>query len=96
MNTITTTIKREWLREIIAGRKTVEHRVIKPYWDRQLARVETPFQIRLINGMAAKAPAVTAVVRRVRKNTRTGNYDLHLGEILKVKNWDRRGERPRS
>lgn len=30
MKTITTTIKREWLREIAAGRKRVEYREIKP------------------------------------------------------------------
>ena len=32
MDKITTTIKREWLREIAAGRKRVEYREIKPYW----------------------------------------------------------------
>jgi hypothetical protein len=44
--------------------------------------------------MAAKAPEVTAVVRRVRKNSRSGQYELHLGKILNVKHWNRRVERP--
>ena len=39
MDTITTTIKREWLREIVAGRKRVEYREIKPYWERRFSQV---------------------------------------------------------
>jgi len=50
MDTITTTIKREWLREIVAGRKKVEYRDIKPYWIRRWWRSEVfgthkPFSI---------------------------------------------------
>lgn len=51
MDKITTTIKREWLREIAAGRKGVEYREIKPYWTRRLSRVQIPLLLRLINGM---------------------------------------------
>jgi len=47
MDKITTTIKREWLREIAAGRKRVEYREIKPYWTRRFSRVNTPFLLRL-------------------------------------------------
>ena len=56
MDTITTTIKRQWLREFVAGRKKVEYRDIKPYWERRLAAVCTPFLLRLINGMQASSP----------------------------------------
>jgi len=59
IETITTTIKRQWLREIVAGRKKIEYREIKPYWVRRLSAIETPFALRLINGMQAKAPEVT-------------------------------------
>jgi len=92
MQKITTTIKREWLQEIVACRKTVEYREIKPYWDSRLSTVKTPFALRLINGMSASAPEVTVTVVKVRKNSRGGTYDLHLGKILSVRNWDRRRE----
>lgn len=95
MDKITTTIKRQWLREIIAGRKRVEYREIKPYWSGRLAAVRAPFLLRLINGMQAFAPEATMVVRRVRRNGRTGEFELHLGRIVEVRNWDRRRELPR-
>jgi hypothetical protein len=94
MDTITTTIKREWLREIAAGRKRVEYREIKPYWTVRFSRVATPFRLRLINGMQARAPELTVVVQQVRKNTRSGNYELVLGRILAIKHWDKKAERP--
>jgi hypothetical protein len=96
MDIMTTTIKRQWLREIVAGRKKVEYREIKPYWIRRLSAVHAPFLLRLINGMSTKAPEVSVVVRRVRKNTRTGSFELHLGRVTAVRHWDRRSEQPRS
>jgi hypothetical protein len=93
MDKITTTIKREWLREIAAGRKRVEYREIKPYWIQRLARAEPPFLLRLINGMQPQAPELTVVVQRVRKNSRTGNFELHLGKVKEVLHWDiKRGQ----
>jgi hypothetical protein len=55
MDRITTTIKRGWLREIVAKRKHTEYRELKPYWTKKLALVRTPFELRLINGMSVKA-----------------------------------------
>jgi hypothetical protein len=94
MDRITTIIKREWLRKIVAGTKRTEYRELKPYWTKKLATVETPFELRLINGMAARAPEVTVVVNAIRKNSRAGQYELKLGRILKVKHWNRRTEAP--
>jgi hypothetical protein len=94
MDRITTTIKREWLREIAAGRKRVEYREIKPYWIRRLSKTEPPFQLRLINGMQSKAPELTVLVQRVRKNSRCGVFELHLGKVVEVRHWDVEGGRP--
>ena len=91
---ITTTIKREFLREIVAGRKKIEYRELKPYWTKMLEGVTTPFELHLINGMSERAPRVLVIVRRVRKNTRERQYELHLGKILKVQYWNRRTEQP--
>jgi len=94
MNKITTTIKRQWLREIAAGRKRIEYREIKPYWTRKLKDAEAPFLLRLINGMQSRAPEVTVVVKRVRKNTRSGNFELHIGRVVETRYWDRTRGRP--
>ena len=94
MDKLTTTIERRWLREIVAGRKTVEYRQIKKYWTARLSKVTTPFLLRLINGMTKQAPEVTVRIDQVSKNMGTGNYELHIGEIVEVRNWDRRRERP--
>jgi hypothetical protein len=94
MEQLTTTIQREWLREIIARRKTVEYREIKPYWTERLEKVQRPFLLRLINGMTARAPEVTVQIDRVRKNVASGNYELHIGRVVEVRNWNKRGESP--
>lgn len=94
MDKITTTIKREWLREIAAGRKQVEYREIKPYWTHRLGEVEAPFLLRLINGMQSKAPEVTVLVKRLRKNTRSGNFELHIGRVVEIRHWDRKRGQP--
>ena len=62
MDKITTTIKRQWLSEIVARKKKTEYRGIKPYWNKRLAQVETPFLLRLINGMVKQAPEVTVTM----------------------------------
>ena len=96
MDKITTTIKREWLREIADGRKRSEYREIKPYWTRRLERVKAPFLLRLINGMQSKAPEVTVLVKRVRKNTRVGHFELHIDRVAEIRHWDRkRGQPPK-
>lgn len=91
METLTTTIRQEPLRQIVARTKTTEYREIKPYWTRRFQAIECPFLLRLINGMRPKAPEATVVIRRVRKNRRTGYYELHIGAVREVRNW-RRGD----
>lgn len=94
MDKLTTTIERRWLREIVARRKKIEYREIKKYWTDRLTRVRKPFLLRLINGMVSRAPEATVRIDRVRKNSRTGNYELHIGRIVEVRYWNRRHERP--
>ena len=94
MDRITTTIKREWLKEIAAGRKRIEYREIKPYWNKRLAGIKVPFHLRLINGMDRKAPEITVLIRRVRKNTRQKVYELHIGKVLELRHWNVKREQP--
>ena len=95
MDKITTTIKRPWLAEIIAGTKKIEYREIKPYWDKRLENVSVPFELRLINGMQSSAPEVTVIIEKIRKNKRDEVYELHIGKIIGFKNWNKKKARPR-
>jgi len=84
MDKITTTIKRQFLAEIVAGTKKIEYREIKPYWTKKLGAVSRPFILRLINGMNKKAPEVTVQIKRI---TESDAYELRIDKILEVKNW---------
>jgi hypothetical protein len=94
MDKITTTIKREWLAKIANRTKRIEYRELKPYWVKRLSRVQVPFLLRLINGMQANAPEITVVVAKVRKNSRSGHFELVLGKIVELKHWSVKFERP--
>jgi hypothetical protein len=90
MDRLTTTIKRQWLAEIISGRKKIEYREAKPYWKDRLAKLTTPFELRLINGMDKLAPEVTVLVDRVRLNGAKRQYELRILRVLRYSNWDKR------
>ena len=92
---ITTTIKRQWLAEIIEGTKRIEYREIKPYWTKRLKGITSPFELRLINGMNPPVPEVTVLVRKVRVDRREGVYELHIKKVMGFKHWDRRRKIPR-
>jgi hypothetical protein len=94
MDKITTTIKREWLREIANRTKRVEYREIKQYWVKRLSEVKPPFLLRLINGMQRNAPEITVIVTKVRKNSRSRQFELVLGKIVELKHWSVKFERP--
>lgn len=88
MPTLTTTIKRQWLAEIIAGTKKTEYRARKPYWHDRLSGRETPFKLRLINGMSKTAPEVTVLISDV--SLSPTDYLLHISKIISYKNWDKK------
>ena len=92
---ITTTIKREWLAQIIAGTKKIEYRQIKPYWTKRLARVSTPFELRLLNGMNPPVPEVTVLVHKITKDRRAREYRLHIKKILGFEHWDKKRQKPK-
>ena len=91
---LTTTIKRQWLQEVVARRKTIEYRAIKPYWTKKLKQVQTLFLLRLISGMQYKAPEVIVHIDKVRKNSQHGAHELHIQRVAAVRNWDHRREQP--
>lgn len=92
---ITTTIKRQWLAEIIAGTKRIEYREIKPYWTERLKSITSPFELRLINGMNPPVPEVTVLVRKVTVDRREGVYELHIKKVVGFKHWDKRRRIPK-
>ena len=92
---ITTTIKREWLAQIIAGTKKIEYRQIKPYWTKRFERVTVPFELRLRNGMNPPVPEATVLIHKVTKYRRAGEYQLHIKKVLGFKHWDKRRQKPK-
>jgi hypothetical protein len=98
MQTLTTTIKRRWLSEIIAGSKKIEYREIKPYWQKRLPQYEVPFKLRMINGMDKHAPEVTVLIKKVDIGFQPNDpdlyegavYRLHIAKVLSYKNWDKK------
>ena len=91
---ITTTIKREWLAQIIAGTKKIEYRQIKPYWTKRFAKVSVPFELRLLNGMNPPVPEVTVLIHKIVRDRRAREYRLHIKEVLGFKHWDKRQRKP--
>jgi hypothetical protein len=65
MHTITTTLNREWLIEIVHGPKRIEYREIKPYWTKRLKKVKTPFRLVFRNGMHRPIPVLTVRIDKV-------------------------------
>jgi hypothetical protein len=92
---ITTTIKRQWLAQIIEGTKRIEYREIKPYWTKRLKGITSPFELRLINGMNPPVPEVTVLIRKVTVDRREGVYELHIKKVMGSKHWDKRRKIPK-
>ena len=82
MQSITTTIKREWLVGILEGRKKIEYREIKPYWTKKLGRIRKPFELRLINGRKKNVPTITLLISKVTTDNDKGVYELHIKHIV--------------
>jgi hypothetical protein len=100
MQTLTTTIKRRWLSEIVAGTKTIEYREVKPYWVERFAKYTLPFKLRMINGMSKTAPEVTVLIEKVDIGREsdvlpTPVYRLHISKVLSYKNWDKKRGAPK-
>jgi hypothetical protein len=92
---LTTTIKRPWLAQIVAGTKKIEYRQIKPYWTKRLETISKPFELRLLNGMNPPVPEVTVLIHKVTKNSRHKVYELHIKRVLAFKHWDKRRQAPK-
>jgi hypothetical protein len=101
MDTITTTIKREWLSKIVDRSKRIEYREIRRSWTKRLRNLQTPFRLVLRNGMSPPIPVVTVRIDRIVPNPKgkgrkpKGDYALHIGRVLKVEHWDRKKKRPK-
>jgi hypothetical protein len=97
MKTLVMNIERKYFAEILAvpPRKTIEYREWKQYWVSRLAKVEpAPFNLRLMNGMHPPVPEATVRVEKITFNKKTQQIQLHLSEVLEVKNWNREAEHP--
>jgi hypothetical protein len=60
------------------------------YWTVRLKRVKTPFRLILRNGMTPPIPVLTVRIDKIVTDRRRGEYQLHIGRVLKVEHWDRK------
>ena len=67
MDPLVMNIKREFFAAIVAKKKRVEYRDIKPHWTRRLKGFKAPFLLRLLNGMTHPIPELTVVVTKGRQ-----------------------------
>ena len=90
MDTLTMNIKRKWFAAILDGTHPIEYRSMSPFWKRRIEPLKTPFKLRLLNGMRRPIPEAEIIVTKVVRARASNEYHLHLGEVLRVKHWDRR------
>jgi hypothetical protein len=89
---ITTGIEHQWLARIGAGTKKIEYRQISPTWTKRFAKVSTPFELQLLNGMIRPVPEVTVLIHKITKNRQ---YELHSKKALSFRHWDKRRQKPK-
>jgi hypothetical protein len=93
------TLLRHWFDEIASGRKTVEYRENKRYWDTRLRKPMgkgwPAFQhwdeVHFRNGYAKNAPfmRVEYVATGVKGDSHGIRFAIHLGKVIEIKNWKR-------
>jgi tetratricopeptide (TPR) repeat protein len=82
-------IQRELFVDILSGKKKVDYRPMTDSWRTRIEDAGCPpFHFRIINGLSKDAPELTIVCEKVLGNLWGEEYELHLGEIIDVKNWD--------
>lgn len=74
--------------QIIAGKRSLEYRRIKPDWTKRFEKISVPFELRLLNGMNPLVPEVTVLIHKITKDRRAGEYQWHIKEVLGFKHWD--------
>ena len=83
--TLKIVIKGEWFDEIIAKKKTIEHRNISPFWTSRLydknGKKRTYDLIEFINGYNTNARRLITEFKGFEK--KSGKYHIHIGKIKK-------------
>ena len=96
--TLVVNIKRQFFAAILAQprRKNVEYRDLTDYWEKRLDNVgKPPFNLQLRNGYNPPIPVASVRVTKVVRRKKSRTIELHLGNVIKVKFWDRKKEVPR-
>ncbi|HND92765.1 MAG TPA: hypothetical protein PLI75_13320 [Anaerolineales bacterium] len=96
--TLVVNIKRQFFAAILSQprRKFIEYRDMTDYWESRLCKVgKPPFNLRLLNGMTPPVPEATVRVIKVVRKKNSQTIELHLGEVLSVRHWDRKKEYPK-
>ena len=92
MNILNLTLKRKWFDEIAAGRKKVEYREIKPFWNKRLLDYEglrSFDEVHFRNGYNLSYPFMRVEWKGCSMGLFEGKhcYCIALGEILEIRNY---------
>jgi hypothetical protein len=89
MNVLHLTLKRQFFERIAGGRQPYEHRKVKEYWTKRLEGHQFD-EVHFKNGYGRNAPFMRVEVKGITKITFMGepSYEIHLGQILEVQNYD--------
>lgn len=95
MQTLTMNIKRCYFKCIVDGTKRVEYRDMSPFWQQRIEGLQTPFRLRLLNGMLPPVPEALVEVKRVVRNRANRQYELHLVAVLRTRRRDKKTGTPK-
>ena len=77
-NRLYLSLYKKWFDEILTGKKKIEYREIKPFYDRLLSKNYT--EVKFINGYGNTRPYIIVRISKIQKGGKY--YEIHLGEIL--------------
>jgi hypothetical protein len=71
------------------------NRDMSPFWKQRIEGLRVRFRLRLLNGLLPLVPVAIVEVKRVVRDTANQQYRLHLGSVLRTRNWNKRSGEPR-
>lgn len=97
MKILNLTLKKEWFDLIARGKKVIEFRTIKPYWEKRLFEknqfgISVPIkfdEVHFRNGYNNNSPFMRVQFRYTDEGWFNGEkvYAIALGHVLDIKNW---------
>ena len=84
------TLKKKWFDKIASGKKTIEYREVKPYWNTRLVNKQYT-EIHFKNGYSKSSPFMRIEYKGISKRkvpelNNKVHYCIELGKVLGIRN----------